>query len=204
MTLLKIASMPDWLTAEMPPGYRNRLEEIQRLSLDLEEMGRFGRLLCAVGSELRAIAGETFAALELETAVDAKTASLRVALDGRRRLLLHVSDSESPIRRRSADLAEVFRLLHEEADGDDRVVLLANPEPSIRPADRTDAIEPDALSFLTRLGATFVPAPALFGLWSLSLQDRRRARELVDGLHAQDGGLFLLAAPAGVQGATLR
>jgi hypothetical protein len=192
MTLTNIASTPDWLPAEMPPGYRNRLEEIQRLSRDLEEMGRFGRLLCAVGPELRAIAGQAFTALEFDSAAGQSAASLIVSLDGRRRLLLHVSDSESSIRRRSGDLAEVFRLLHEEAHDDDRVVLLANPESAIRPADRGEAIEPEAVRFLTRLGANFLPASTVFGLWSMSLQDRRRARELVDSLHAQDGGLFRL------------
>ena len=74
---------------------------------------------------------------------------------------------------------------------------LANPEPHAPPTERGDAIEATALAFLSRLGVNFIPGPTMFALWSLSLQDRRRARSLVDSLHAQDGGMFRLTALVG-------
>ena len=36
----------------MPPGFQNRVAEIQRLMSDLHEMGQFGSLLYQVGPEL--------------------------------------------------------------------------------------------------------------------------------------------------------
>ena len=82
---------PDWLASEMPPGYRNRLEELQRLSRELEELERFGRLLCAVGPELGGAVRDMLAALELDTvaAPGANGSSIVVKLDSGRRLLLY-------------------------------------------------------------------------------------------------------------------
>ena len=191
---------PDWLVAEMPPGYRNRLEELQRLSRELDELGRFGRLLCCVGRELGDAVRETLVALELETATSPGSSggSIVVKLDATRRLLFHVSASEEIIQRRSDDLAHVFQMLHQLAGNGDRVVLVANHSPATRPAERRDGVDAEALGLLKRLGANYLPGPALFALWSLSLQDRERARAVIDRLHAQDGGIFVLPAPIGV------
>lgn len=185
---------PDWLAAEMPPGYRNRLEELQRLSRELEELGRFGRLLCTVGRELGEAVRELFAALEFDAVATPGQhgSSIMVTVDGSRRLLLHVSASDQPINRRSPDLAYVFQMLHEFAGNGDRVVLIANHSPAMRPAERRDGADAEALGLLKRLGANYLAGPTLFALWSLSLQDRARARAIVDRLHAQDGGAFVL------------
>src|SRR4029453_5727746 len=115
---------PDWLAAEMPPGYRNRLEELQRLSRELEKLERFGRLLCAVGPELGGPVRESPAALELDiVAPPAGTeSSIVVKLDFGRRLFLYVSPSEHPVQRRSQELAHVFQIIHEQASEGDRVV----------------------------------------------------------------------------------
>ena len=83
-------------------------------------------------------------------------------------------------------------MLHEVAGDDDRIVLVVNCDPATRPADRRDPIEPDALKLLRRLGANVLPAPALFSLWTLSLQDRERARNWAERFHAQDGGTLEL------------
>jgi len=187
----QIPSAPDWLAAEMPPGYRNRLEEMERLARDLETMGRFGRLLCTVGPELRDAVFDTFAMLGFDAT--AARHDLIVALDSTRRLLVHVSASEHPIKRRDPELAEVFQMLHEHAADSDRVVLIANAHPAAPPSDRPAGIDADALALLKRLGANFLPAPTLFSLWSLALQDRPHARAHVERLYAQDGGVF--AAP---------
>ena len=65
--------------------------------------------------------------------------SVTVHLDAHRRLLLHVSASEGSIEKKSPDLAHVFQMLHEVASDGDRIVLVANPDPATRPADRGDA-----------------------------------------------------------------
>jgi hypothetical protein len=191
---------PDWVTAEMPPGYRNRLEELQRLSRELEELGRYGRLLCTVGPELSAAVQDLFVALEFSAAAAPgfDQSTLAIALDPNRRLLFHVSASDEVIHRRSPELASVFQLIHEHAGNGDRVVLIANHSPMTRPADRREGVDAEALSLLKRLGANYLAGPTLFALWSLSLQDRRRARSLFDLIHAQDGGVFAMPALVGV------
>jgi len=185
---------PDWLAAELPPGYNTRLLEIQRLSEELRAMGQFGRLLWTVGDELNQAVREAFVALKFDvvSTPGAPPSSTVVNLDGHRRLLLHVSASGESIEKKGPDLAHVFQMLHEVAGDNDRIVLVANCDPTTRPADRRDPIEPDAMKLLRRLGANVLLAPTLFALWTLSLQDRDRARAWVERLHAQDGGAFEL------------
>jgi len=187
---------PDWLAAEMPPGYRNRLEELQRLSRELDELGRFGRLLFTTGSDLGEIVRETLTsfALDVTDGGARSTPSIVVKLDSSRRLLLHVSAEAQPIQRRGSDLAHVFQMIHEVAGNDDRVVLVANHDLEKRPADRKDGIEPDALALVKRLGANVLSGPTLFALWSHALQNRDVAREGMERLHRQDGGVFVLPA----------
>src|SRR5262245_22745956 len=105
----QVLHRPDWLAAEMPPGYRNRLEEIQRLTRELEEIGRFGRLLCAVGDELAQGVRETIVALDLvpDPPTDGHGQVIAVSLDATRRLLLHVSATGEAIQRRGEELARV-------------------------------------------------------------------------------------------------
>jgi hypothetical protein len=184
---------PEWLAAEMPPGYRNRLEEMERLARDLDAMGRFGRLLTAAGPDLRDAVLETFLAIGFD-AGPARPDGIIVTVDPGRRLLVHVSAGDGAIGRRDPALAQVFQMLHEIAGDGDRVVLVANHEPETRPADRGPGIDTDALALLKRLAANFLPSPVLFTIWSASLQDRPHARSIVERLHAQDGGVF--AAPA--------
>ena len=190
---------PDWLAAEMPPGYRNRLEELQRLSREVDELGRFGRLLYRVGPELAEAVRDAFEALGFDVGgAEGSSGTVIVRLDSMRRLLVHVSSSDAVIQRRSPDLANVFQMLHELAGPDDRVTLVVNHHPETRPADRREGVDAEALGLLTRMGANYLPAPALFSLWSLSLQNRDHARGFVERLHEQDGGAFVLPASLGV------
>jgi hypothetical protein len=185
---------PDWLAAEMPPGYNTRLLEIQRLSAELKMMGQFGRLLWTVGDELADAVREAFVALKFDvaSAPAMPTSSVTVNLDSRRRLLLHISSSDAAIEKKSPDLAHLFRMLHELANDDDRIVLVANTDPATPPAHRRDAVDTEAMKLLRRLGANLLLAPTLFAVWTLSLQDRDRARASIERLHAQDGGIFEL------------
>ncbi len=187
---------PGWVVAEMPPGYANRVAEIQRLAADLEDMSRFGRLLFETGAPLARIVREVFTTLGYESEVTADGARTVVAvrLDTWKRLLLHVSSDSEVIQKKSAEISRVFQVLHELADEHDRVVFVTNSEPAKRPADRSDAIAPEALAFLTRMGAGHVTAATLFALWKLSLQERDRGREEVQRLHAHEGGTFQLSA----------
>jgi hypothetical protein len=188
---------PDWVLAEMPPGYQNRVAEIRRLSADLEAMGRFGHLLFAIGPQLSDVIHSLFETLnfEVERIPDPASSTIAARLSGGRRLLLHVSATNETIQKKSPDLAHVFQLLHGLAEEGDRVVLVANTEPDVRPENRALSITPEALTFLGRMGAAYLPAPTLFTLWKVWLQEPDRARSHVERLHAQDGGTFQLSLP---------
>ena len=185
------------MVAEMPPGYQNRVAEIQRLMSDLEEMGHFGSLLYQVGSDLGEAVRRVFGAMKFD--VDMMTgpvsSAVAVRLDAHRRLLLVPSAATDAIQRKSPELAKVFQLLHEVADENvDRVALITNADPGTRPADRAAAITPEALAFLVRMGASHLPAATLFALWKLSLNDAAHARAQVDRLYGQAAGTFQLSA----------
>jgi hypothetical protein len=182
----------------MPPGYKNRVEEIERLTRDLEGMTRFGRLLWTTGDDLAQSVRDLLSALRLQIQdVDGGGPCLMAAsLDAASRLLVHVSPSGELVEKRSPELAAVFQLLHEIAGDADRVVLVANHAPDVPPAERPVGISTDGLALMTRLGANFVSAHTLFQLWTLSLQDGDRARGYLQRLRDQDGGLFELPASA--------
>jgi hypothetical protein len=187
-----ISMAPDWVPAEMPPGYRTRLEEIQRLSADLQAMDPFARLLWAAGPPLTDAVRDAVLALGFEAALTPGPAASGIIVKlSAGRLLLHVAPDAGIIRKKSPELAHVFQMMQELAEDADRVVLVANSDPATRPADRAEGIEPDAVAFLRRMGANFLASSTLFRLWMLSLHDQKRARDHVERLHAQDGGIFL-------------
>jgi hypothetical protein len=74
----------------------------------------------------------------------------------------------------------------------DRVVLVANNDPTSPPAGRPDPAFPDALGVLQRMGVVVVTTATLFRLWRLSYEDQPKARKVLERLHAQDGGLFTI------------
>jgi hypothetical protein len=189
---------PDWVVDEMPAGYQNRLSEIQRLIADLQEMGRFARLLHEVGPELAGAARDAFTALKLETELlQAPSATgVLVALDRKRRLLLIASGATAAIQKKSPEVEAVFHMLQDVAEETDRVVLVTNVDAERRPAERAAQIAPDAFAFLVRMGASHVTGPTLFALWKLSLQDVDRARAQVERLHGDGAGTFELSASA--------
>src|SRR6185369_2607573 len=110
-------STPDWLAAEMPPGYQNRVFEIQRISEELRAMDRFGGLLWRTGPELAEAVHDAFAALGFDSHVTpgAET-SVVVKLDSYQRLLIDVSATSDIIRKRSTEISRVFQTLHEIAE----------------------------------------------------------------------------------------
>ena len=185
---------PDWVVAEMPPGYQNRVAEIRRLSEELQEMSRFARLLWSIGPEMRDSVRDVFSSLKYDvTLMDAPSElALAVKLDSQRHLLLHVSGAEGMIDKKSNEVAQVFRMIHEIAGEHDRVVLVTNGDRMHQPSERPEQVSAEALKLLQRMGVNCVAAPTIFKLWSLSGQELERARKFVGRLHEQDGGVFVL------------
>jgi hypothetical protein len=186
-----VLAAPEWVVAELPPGYQTRYAEIQRLSAEIQSMDRIGRLLWQTGEALREAVVETFGALKLEVDAAEGSEPLVAKLDSKRRFLIHVSNSDGQIQKRSPELADVFRVLHESAGDGDRVVLIANADGASQPKQRGEPMAADALALLSRLGGNLVTGPAFFALWTLSMKDASRARAALDQLHAQDGGVFV-------------
>jgi hypothetical protein len=188
---------PDWVIAEMPPGYANRLEEIQRLAADLEGMARFGRLLTGEGPALGEAIRDVFAALGCEVELVAAPEAVRVfaRLEGQGRLLMHLAANRK-VEKKGPEVAGVFQLLQEVATDRDHVVLVTNRDGAKPPAERSEAITPDAVAFLVRLGVSQVQAPMFFTLWKVLLQDVGQARQYAQRLHRHEGGAFELPSSA--------
>jgi hypothetical protein len=183
---------PDWLAAEMPPGYRTRLLEIERLTSELRVMDGVGRILWETGEPLRGGIVALFAALKCEVAAQPEAGPVTVKLADTRRLLVVVSQTASPLQRIDEELTRGFQAV-QAAEAGDRVVLVGNPDPMLPPAQRPQPALPDALSMLERMGINVATGPILFALWRLSHEDQAKARKALDRLHEQDGGLFSLA-----------
>jgi len=189
-----LGQAPEWVAAEMPPGYQTRLFEIQRLADELRSMDLIGRVLWETGEPLREAVAALLGTLECEVEAGAGPAgSIVVALSPSRRILLVVSPASGPIQKTGGELAQAFQAVQFASPGD-RVVLVANTEPAKPPADRTDPVLPDALEMLQRMGVDVVASATLFRLWRLSHEDRQKARRTLDLLHDQDGGTFAIAA----------
>jgi hypothetical protein len=189
---LALSQAPDWMAAEMPPGYQTRLIEIRRLSADLHAMDRFGRVLWETGEPLRDAVGAVFGALKCDVDLTPDAPGpIAVKIGDSRRLLLLVSAAAGPVQKTNEELAQAFQTV-QFADRDDRVVFVANNDPATPPPDRPDAVLPDALGVLQRMGVGVVTTATLFTLWRLSLEDHQKARQALDRLHAQDGGAFVI------------
>jgi hypothetical protein len=198
-TLMEIsAATPEWLAEEMPPGYRNRIEEIGRLTKELQAMWPFGRLLWATGPQLSDTVRDVFTALkfEVESIPSGDTSFLAVRLEGNRRLLVYVSPSRDAVEKKGADVAAVFQMLHELADENDRGILVINPHGTLPPNARPEGLSPDALAIVKRLGVNVLSGPSVFQLWTLAAQDPERASRFIELLHEQDGGMFTVLPPA--------
>jgi hypothetical protein len=194
LTLPTLAQVPGWMAAEMPPGYQTRRLEIERLLADLHVMDRIGSVLWETGEPLREAVAALFAALKCEVdAAAGDSGAVVVKLGESRRLQLIVSRSASPVQRTSEELARAFQAV-QFADARDRVVFVVNNDPATPPADRPDPVLPDALDMLQRMGVAVVTSGTLFRLWRLSLEDQQKGRKVLDRLHAQDGGPFVIPA----------
>jgi hypothetical protein len=192
VTLPAVGGAPAWVAAEMPPGYQTRLFEIQRLSADLHAMDLIGRVLWETGDPLKESVAAIFATFECAIDAEPGTAGAIVAkLGPSRRLLLVVSSATSQIQKTSEALARAFQAVQFASDGD-RTLLVAGHDRATPPAERPDPLAPDALDMLERMGVNVLTTAALFRLWRLSLEDKPKARKVLDALHDQDGGVFVV------------
>jgi hypothetical protein len=188
-----LAQAPEWMIAEMPPGYQTRLWEIERMSAELRAMDRIGSVLWETGEPLRNTVCAVFGAFKCEMDATAGSAGPTVVkLGDSRRLLIVVSGTGSPIRKTDEELAQAFRAV-QFASADDRVVLVVNNDPQTAPADRLDPALPDALSVVQRMNVNLVTTATLFRLWRLWYEDQPNAQKALNRLHGQDGGLFVIA-----------
>ena len=181
---------PDWLVAEMPPGYQTRFAEIQRLSAEMNAMDRMARLLWDTGPSLREAVTEAFAALKYDVeSSPADATAIVVKLDARRRLLVRVADGNGVVEKKSPELAHVFRMVQELGGDNDRTLLVTSGDPTVPPKARGPAVTPEALKLLSQIGVNIMPAAMLFTAWSVAQQDPPLARGYMDKVHAMDGGL---------------
>jgi len=198
-TLLTTPAVPPaWVVKLMPPGYENRLAEIQRLVAELRAMDRFSSLLLDTGPGLEAAVRDLFAGMkfDLDAVPTAATSQVPVKLDTKRRLLLCVADTGGTLEKKDPALEHAFKLLTQVARPEDRVGLVVQGDTTLPPGERPDPVAPDALALLERLGVNVLTGAVLFALWSLSLHDQVRARAAVDKIHAHNGGLCPAPSPA--------
>ncbi|MCX6543202.1 MAG: hypothetical protein NTV05_02170 [Acidobacteria bacterium] len=187
-----LTQAPEWMIAEMPPGYQTRLWEIERQSAELRAMDAIGRVLWETGEPLRDAVGAVFAVFKCEVdAAPGAAGPIVVRLGESRRLLLVVSGTASPVQKTDEELAQAFREV-QFASANDRVALVVNNDPATPPAGRPDPALPDALSVLQRMSVNVVTTATLFKLWRLWYEDQQKARKILDRLHAQDGGPFII------------
>jgi hypothetical protein len=188
-----VAETPDWVVGEMPPGYQTRMAEIRRLTDEMHAMDEIGRVLWQTRDPLRQAVRALLSALRCEVVSPPDgDGPIAVRLDEKHRLLVHVAGPGGAIHKTSDDLSYAFQIM-QRAEDHDRVALLANVDPGTPPSERPDPVMPDALKVVQRMGLNVVEASTLFGMWRISLQDPARAHKLLERLHAQDGGVFVLS-----------
>jgi hypothetical protein len=185
--------LPAWVAAELPPAYADLARQIAALREEARRFEDIAGVLWQTGPPLMLSVRHLFAALGFETdlAVIDRSYSLRVSLDGQRRLLVEAAGDIAPLQRKSPPVSRLLRALQEDAGEHDRLVLAVNAFCDL-PLDarRGDPVAPDALRLLQRLGANVVTTATLFGLWKYSLTDVDAARRSILQLHGQDGGIY--------------
>jgi len=176
------------MPAEMPPGYRTRLLEIERLSAELRAMDAIGRVLWETGEPLRDAVARLFVELKCEVEAPEGTGGpVAVKLGPSQRLLVLVADAPGPIHKAHEEITRAFQAV-QFTEAIDRVVFLAPNDAATPPADRPDPVLPDARALLERMGVEVLTTTALFKLWRLWLEDQPKARKSLERLYAQEGG----------------
>ena len=185
-----LGHVPEWMPAEMPPGYRTRLLEIERLATDLRAMDAIGRVLWETGEPLRDAVARLFVELKCEVEAPWGAAGpIAVTLGPSQRLLVLVSETPGPIDKAHPEITRAFQAV-QFAGAHDRVVFLPPNDATTPPADRRDPVQPDARDLLERMGVQVLTTVDLFKLWRLSLEDQPKARKVLERLYAEEGALL--------------
>jgi hypothetical protein len=186
--------MPEWVIAELPTRFTEVEVEIHRLKEEATRLRSVAALLWETGGTLEEAVCETFRALDYKSdqTTKSKTYDITVNLGGNKRLLVEVTGIEGALKKDSNKIAQALQALQQEVREGDRVVLGCNVY-RLRPVKERAALEavtPDALTLITKLGVNVVTTLTLFEVWKLSLTNREAARGRINDLHAWSGGLF--------------
>ena len=178
-------SIPDWVIAEMPPGYQNRVVEIQRLSEEIRSMDRFGALALAgcetSGAEACTMRCRTWVRSRADTGFNGRIRNgqagcapspvapfaPRPTTSFRRRALSSRTSSSCCTRWLRTSIAWSS---------------LPTATRRARPEDRPESIEPEALNLLRRLGANVLPGPTLFSCGRYRFRIETAPAPWVDGM----------------------
>ena len=182
------------MTGELPAQYGELATKIKALKDEAQKFEKIAAVLWQTGTPLVQAVRDLFLALDFKcrpSESGSASFDLAVEIESGRRLLLHVLGTPDGITRKSPHIAQVLRVLQDDAGDHDRVVVVANTHCELPLASRRqEPITADALRLLQGLGANFVATPTLFGIWRYSLGDLPGARKSVTRLHGQDGGIF--------------
>lgn len=182
-----------WVLAELPPAYQEIAAKIAALRQQAQKYEEITGVLWQVGKPLAIGVRDIFSALQFDATLTERESgyNVRVQLGGDRRLVLEVAGSTEAIDRQSPALTELLRILQNEVNDHDRLVLAVNAWCDL-PLDarKKDLITLEALKLATRVGANVVATSTLFGIWKHSLTDLEAARQTVMRLYSHDGGFF--------------
>ncbi len=182
---------PPWVTAELPPQYAELANKIAAIQAEARKYEDIAGVVWQTGKPLVVAVRNLFAAMQFEAEVKENLSyDIAVTVEAGRKLLLVVTGGKEGIQRRAPQIQQIVRALQEDANSNDRVVMVTNAFCEMPVPSRPDSVAPDALRIIQGLGANFVATPTLLGLWKYSLTDLQSARKSVLRLHAQDGGIY--------------
>jgi|GEM_PF-1587325 len=189
-------AIPDWVTSAMPPRFIEVHDTIRRLQEEAASLALIAGLLWETGENLeRAVCG-VFSSLGYDPRLTRKgrTYDITVTLDENRRLLIEVTGIEGAIKKNSNKINQALQTVQQEQGEADRVVIAANAHRLIPLAERTsvEIVTEDALALIAGMKVNLVTTATLFQIWRISLDDPGQAKTIVDKLHSQAGGLFIL------------
>lgn len=183
---------PIWAMDELPAPYREVMTRMAELRAEARKYEELAAVLWTTGATLAHATQALFTEMKFETNLEEGQAGwqLTVPLDGQRRLLFEIVGQPSAIDRKAPSITELLQLLQERAGEQDRLVLAVNAWCDTPPDRRSDAVTPDAVKLVNRLGTNVVTTSTLFNIWKYSLTDPDGARKTLNQLYAQEGGVF--------------
>lgn len=186
---------PDWLPAELPPRYKEVVDELERLHEEERLTRRMAELLWATGHPLSAVVCDAFRAIGLDAQPTKQRATYDLTVPlAQGRLLVEITGIEGQIVKKSNKIAQVLATLQEFARGGDRVVIALNAYRLKSLADRAglELLTPEALDLVRKLNAVVLRTSDLYKIWLLAQYDQHEAARHIEALHAAPGGIWSL------------